>query len=82
MAKILSRWNPKKRCYEDHEIPNDWSIASMWFGRNFWVDCASCGACIPPEEAYTSLEIHSPSGFGYFVCEKCYNEECERLNDG
>ena len=25
---------------------------------------------------YTSKEIHTPHGFGYAICEKCYEEEC------
>lgn len=76
---ILNRWNWKTRKYEPYEVSNNWSIATLVFGKGVWVDCASCGACIPYEATYTSLEIHTPIGIGYMVCEKCYDEECERM---
>ena len=55
-------------------------------GKNFAVDmdeivnCPHCGREVTFGECYTSREIHTQSGFGYAVCEKCYGIERAREN--
>lgn len=45
------------------------------------VNCAQCGREIKFGDSYTSKEIHTFSGFGYSVCEECYDKEWERRNE-
>lgn len=80
MAKILKRWNYQKRDYDDYEVPDDRRCTTLCFDMDRIVDCASCGTSLPYGRTYTSLEIHTPMGMGYGVCEKCYCEE--RRRDG
>lgn len=42
------------------------------------VNCPHCGKELEYGNCYTSLEIHTEMGFGYGVCEKCYEEEWNR----
>lgn len=37
--------------------------------------CPNCGKKVTFGSCYTSKEIHTPHGFGYAVCENCYNIE-------
>ena len=40
------------------------------------IACASCGKTITFGEGYTSRKITNNVGFGYCVCEQCYEKEC------
>ena len=42
------------------------------------VTCPHCGDLIEYGDSYTSLEFHTEMGFGYAVCESCYELELER----
>ena len=41
------------------------------------VACAACGKALKFGDAYTSRKILSTTGFGYAVCEDCYEKEFE-----
>ena len=41
------------------------------------INCADCGKQITYGDCYTSLTIHTNTGMGYPVCEKCYKKEWE-----
>lgn len=75
---ILKRWNRQTRDYDDYEVPDDRRCTTLCFDMDSVVDCASCGEAHAYGSMYTSFEIHTPSGFGYAVCEKCYCEERRR----
>ncbi len=79
---ILNRWNWRTREYEPYEVPDDRRCTTLSFDMDRIVDCASCGESLPFGRTYTSLEIHTQSGMGYGVCEKCYEAECGRRSDG
>ena len=78
MAKILKKWNYAKHEYEPYEVPDDWKVLSLAFDMDEMVVCPHCGKTLPFGDAYTSMEIHTDMGFGYAVCESCYNEEWKR----
>jgi hypothetical protein len=77
---ILERWNPKTREYEPYEVPDDRRIWCTGTIMDRMIDCASCGRELPVEKAFTSIEIHTPIGFGYSVCEECYEGERRRYH--
>lgn len=68
----------KKRKYEDCVIPDNWKVKTYSIDMNEKVNCASCGKEIKFGDCYTILEIHTDIGFGFAVCENCYNEEFKR----
>jgi hypothetical protein len=35
-------------------------------------NCALCGREMTYGEGYTSLQVHTPTGFGYTVCKDCH----------
>jgi transcription elongation factor Elf1 len=41
------------------------------------INCADCGKQVTYGDCYTSLTIHTNTGMGYPVCEKCYEKEWE-----
>lgn len=43
------------------------------------VACAACGKPLKFGDAYTSRKIQSNAGFGFAVCEDCYEKEFEVL---
>ena len=73
----LNKWNYEKNKYELYEIPDDW-IVPIITDLDIIVNCPHCGKKLPYGKTYTSLEIHTGCGFGYGVCDKCYQEEWER----
>lgn len=75
--QTLDRWNYEKRCYEAYSIPQDWDVSTSLLGPNP-INCAGCGARASVDEVYISLEIHTPIGFGYYVCEICHEAELKR----
>ena len=42
------------------------------------VNCCQCLKKIKYGDTYTSKEIHTDLGFGFAVCEDCYEKEWER----
>lgn len=72
---ILRKWNYKKRKYEVYETPGDWNCKTYSEDMEEYINCPHCGKKIKYGDSYTSLEIHTNSGLGYGVCEKCYENE-------
>ena len=75
---ILQKWNWDKREYEDYEVPKDWVCKCYSDDMSEIVNCPHCGKQIRFGDCYTSMEIHTKSGFGYSVCENCYENEWKR----
>lgn len=71
----LNKWNYQLRSYEDYEVPDDWYLPLLSDDMEEKINCAKCGAFIKFGDSYTSSEIHTAMGFGYYVCEKCHEEE-------
>lgn len=77
--KILQKWNIEKDEYEPYGVPDDWNVKTYSDDMDEVINCAQCGKKIACGEGYTSLEVHTPAGFGYSVCEDCYfNGEVKR----
>lgn len=71
----VAKWNFDTAEYEPYDLPENCPLSLTPDELETVINCASCrkkaifGAC------YTSKAIHNPSGFGYPVCESCYNQE-------
>lgn len=77
---ILQRWNYDTHEYEPFESPA--KVTTLYSqDMDKKVDCVSCGKPMTYGDGYTSKEIHNYVGFGYPVCEDCYNEEIERWKE-
>lgn len=72
MAKLAMKWDPAKREYKDYEIPDE---SVVYAGMDEIIECAQCGKHVLFGDCYTSDQIHTTIGFGYAVCEKCYEKE-------
>ena len=70
------KWNTKTRKYEEYELPE--GAVTYIEDLSTVIPCASCGKPVVAGDTYTSLEIHTPGGFGYLVCDDCYKNEMER----
>lgn len=77
---ILRKWNNKEHTYEPYEIPDDWNCKTYSNDMEEVINCPHCGRKLKYGDSYTSLEIHTDMGFGYGVCEKCYQNEWIRRN--
>lgn len=73
---MAGKWNYKNHNYDDYELPGNCKLYSN--DMEEVVNCAQCGKEITFGESYTSFEIHNHIGFGYAVCEKCYQQEWKR----
>lgn len=71
----LNRWNYDKQTYEPYDVPDNWNVKSYSDDMDEIVNCPHCGKEVTFGSCYTSKEIHAPHGFGYAVCENCYNVE-------
>ena len=63
-----------------YSVPDDWNVKSYSDDMDEIVNCPHCGKEVTFGSCYTSKEIHTPHGFGYAVCEKCYDMERTREN--
>lgn len=76
----LNRWNYETQEYDPYGVPDDWNVKSYSDDMDEIVNCPHCGKEVTYGSCYTSREIHTPNGFGYAVCEKCYDVERTREN--
>lgn len=67
------------RKYRPYVLPEDKLKCSLLEERmDKVIACAGCGKPIKFGESFTSLEIHTESGFGFMVCPMCIDQETER----
>ena len=74
----LNRWNYKTHSYDLVNIPDEWKCSTYEYDMNKIINCPHCGDKFKVGEGYTSMEFHTKIGFGFIVCEKCYEEELKR----
>ena len=74
----LRKWNYETHEYEPIEVPDEWNVSLYTENMDEIVNCPHCGKELRFGETYTSKEIHNWVGFGYGVCEECYEEEWKR----
>lgn len=75
---IVGKWNYATHDYDPYRIPDEWHTPIYSDDMDEIVNCCQCGCEIKFGDTYTSKEIHSGLGFGYPVCEECYEEELTR----
>lgn len=75
---VLNKWNYEKQDYEPYEVPDDWNVKMYSNDMDEIINCCQCGCSVKYGECYTSKEVHNNFGFGYMVCEKCYDGEWVR----
>lgn len=80
---IVQRWNPISKQYYPYTIPDGVNICAYSEDMDKQVNCARCFKVSVYGDLYTSKQIHTSMGFGYGVCEDCYEKECaeERRDD-
>ena len=71
--KKVQKWDFKKHCYEDALIDDECSLYEI--DMNKIVKCPNCNKEVIFGDCYTSKQYHSDYGFGYAVCEECYEKE-------
>lgn len=76
----LNKWNYETHKYDPYLVPEDWIIKMISDNMDEFINCAACGKDVKYGLTYTSLEIHDKVGFGYPVCDKCYQQEWLRRN--
>lgn len=69
---MAKKWDYKTKTYEDYELPED---AKILADMDEVIPCAQCKRPHMYGDMYTSRQIHNALGFGYGVCEMCYQEE-------
>lgn len=78
-ARVAKRWNPYHGKCRPYVLPEDKLKCSLLEERmDKVIACAGCGKPIKFGESFTSLEIHTESGFGFMVCPMCIDQETER----
>lgn len=75
---IILKWDCKKHIYEKCTIPENWNCKTYSDDMDEIVNCPHCGKELSFGETYTSMEFHTEMGFGYGVCENCYQIEMKR----
>lgn len=75
---ILNRWDCEEGKYKPHDVPDDWNCKTYSTDMDEIVNCAQCGAEVTFGKCFTSKEVHTEVGFGYAVCEPCYEKEMDR----
>lgn len=73
--KKAQRWNYALRQYEPCEIPD--GAVGYIEDLSQKIPCANCGKEIVAGDGYTSMCIHTMLGFGFIVCNDCYEKEWE-----
>lgn len=78
-ARVAQKWNSYHRKYRPYVLPEDELKCSLLEDRmDKVIACAGCGKPVKFGESFTSLEIHTESGFGFMVCHMCIDQETER----
>lgn len=71
----MKKWNFKTLEYEEYTVPANWKVKTFSTDMEEKVNCAACGKLMEYDDGYTSRTIHTINGFGYAVCEDCYDKE-------
>lgn len=71
--RIAKKWNFKTEKYTECEIPPGASQYEIDVGKI--IQCAACGKKMIYCDGFTSRQIHTHGGFGYIVCDECYQKE-------
>ena len=74
MEKTLKKWDFDRHSYSD--VPNTYGL-ELRPPDGTRTRCANCGISITAgtDEGYTSDQWHNDVGFGYLVCDYCFEME-------
>ena len=77
---VIKKWDYPSHSYFSIPITSrePLNIKTYSEDMNEIVNCAQCLKEIKIGDSYTSKEIHTDLGFGFAVCEDCYEKEWER----
>ena len=67
------KWDYETHNYKDWQVPDGAAMYVDDLTQN--IKCASCGRELPAGDCYCSMIIHDPLGFGWLVCNACYEKE-------
>ena len=78
VPKTIQRWDYEKHIYED--VENEYGVRIYYAEDELdeIIRCVNCGDEMVADDGYTSHQWHNHFGFGYLVCEKCYEIELEK----
>ena len=76
--KFLQRWDYDSHEYIPFVVPDECVFKIYSDNIDDIINCCQCLKEMKFGEGHTSMEVHTGAGFGYAVCEKCYDEEWER----
>lgn len=71
----INKWNFRLKKYELFEIPNNRNICFSSNNMSQVIQCVNCGKELTVGESNISLQYHTNMGFGYCVCNSCYQDE-------
>jgi hypothetical protein len=74
----IGRWNNETHEYDPYTPDPAWTIVLYTQDMNLPINCTNCGKEMVYGDSYTSRELHNAAGFGFPVCEQCYNDEIDR----
>ena len=76
----VAKYNYETLEYEPFELPDNCPLTLPYSDESMEteINCANCHKIVKFGRCYTSKTIHEKHGFGYPVCEDCYNKELER----
>lgn len=74
----IRKWNYETHEYDPYTPPKGWAPVLVTDNMDLPIKCAACGKDMTFGVGYTSRELHTTVGFGYPVCEDCYEEERKR----
>lgn len=75
----MQKWIPELQKYVPYVVPDSWHTPIYTTDMKEIVNCASCGEPTEYGHCYCSKSIHNMFGFGYPVCENCYDEEVQAM---
>lgn len=76
---MMQKWNEKLRRYFPYDPPvKDGIYPLICYDMDTVINCAQCGKEVKFGDCFTSMEIHNDAGFGFSVCEDCYDKEWHR----
>lgn len=74
----IGKWNYETKEYDPYTPDPSWKIVLLSYDMDEPINCTSCGKDMVFGNGYTSKELHTHMGFGYPVCEDCYEQEVKR----
>ncbi len=78
---IAQKWDFKTHTYKPYNTPDTWKCPLTTDNMDEDINCSNCGKPVKFGNCFTSLAIHTLIGFGYPVCETCYEAELKAKDE-